>query len=120
VRALVDHRKRQNAERLLVGPGWNDHGLVFTRAAGEPLDPERVSRDFGRRVTRFGLRTIRLHDTRHTWATLALKAGVPTKVVQERLGHSSPLITMKLYQHVMPGMGRDAADLVASMIFGAS
>ena len=47
-----------------------------------------------------------------------MKAGVPTKVVQERLGHSSPLITMKLYQHVMPGMGRDAADLVASMIFG--
>lgn len=119
VRALVEHRKRQNAARLLVGPGWQDHGLVFTRADGRPLDPENVSRDFRRRIAQWKMRPIRLHDLRHTWATLALKAGVNVKVVQERLGHSSPVITMKLYQHVTPGMGRDAADLVASMIFGA-
>ncbi|MEY2451482.1 MAG: hypothetical protein QOD92_1056 [Acidimicrobiaceae bacterium] len=119
VRSLIEHRKRQAAGRLLVGPGWRDHGLVFTRANGDPLDPENVSRDFRARLKRWKMRPVRLHDLRHTWATLALKAGVPTKVVQERLGHSSPLITMKLYQHVMPGMGRDAADLVASMIFGA-
>jgi len=120
VTALVEHRKRQRAERLLVGPGWKDHGLVFCRETGEPIDPARASRDFVRAVKRAGVPTIRMHDTRHTWATLALKAGVPVKVVQERLGHSTPAITQALYQHVIPGMQRDASELVAAMIFGAS
>jgi integrase len=119
VAALTEHRKSQLETRMLVGPRWSDHGLVFARETGEPIDPARASRDFTRAVKRAGVPMIRLHDTRHTWATLALKAGVPVKVVQERLGHSSPAITQALYQHVVPGMQRDAAGLVASMIFGA-
>jgi integrase len=61
---------------------------------------------------------VRFHDLRHTHATLLLKAGVPLKVVSERLGHSTPAFTMTVYQHVLPGMQRDAADLFARLVSG--
>jgi integrase len=56
------------------------------------------------------------HDLRHTHATLLLKAGVPVKVVSERLGHSNPAFTMSVYQHVIPGMQADAAALFSALI----
>ena len=62
---------------------------------------------------------IRLHDLRHTHATLLLAKGVPVKVVSERLGHASVTITLQVYAHVMPGNQRQAADLFASLIKGA-
>ena len=58
---------------------------------------------------------ISLHALRHTWATLALRAGVHPKVVQERLGHSTVAITLEIYSHVTEGLGREAADRVASL-----
>jgi integrase len=88
VAALREHRKRQAAERLLMGAGFTDHGLVFCRPDGGPLHPERFSRTFSRETAKIGLPAIRLHDLRHTWATLALSAGEHPKVVQERLGHA--------------------------------
>jgi hypothetical protein len=59
---------------------------------------------------------IRLHDLRHTHATLLLAAGEPVKVVSERLGHASATITLTVYQHVHPGMGRQAADHFAALL----
>jgi integrase len=59
---------------------------------------------------------IRLHDLRHTHATLLLKAGVPLKVVSERLGHATPAFTMAVYQHVLPGMQAEAATVFAALI----
>jgi integrase len=61
---------------------------------------------------------IRLHDLRHTHATILLKAGVPVKVVSERLGHSSPAFTMSVYQHVLPGMQADPALAFSEAVFG--
>jgi len=61
---------------------------------------------------------IRLHDLRHTWATLALVAGVDIKIVSERLGHSSPMVTWQIYQHVVKGMQAGAAEKMAKLIFG--
>src|SRR5207248_2751956 len=60
---------------------------------------------------------IRLHDLRHTWATLALQASVDVKIVSERLGHASAKITWDIYQHVTPTMQSDAAETVARLIF---
>ena len=80
------------------------------------VEPER---EFDRRVERHALRRIRLHDLRHTWATLALASGVDVKVVSERLGHASTSITWDIYQHVTPAMASDAADRVAGLIFGS-
>lgn len=117
--ALREHRKRQAAERLLMGAGFTDHGLVFCRPDGGPLHPERFSRMFSRETAKIELPAIRLHDLRHTWATLALSAGEHPKVVQERLGHANVSITLDVYSHVSEGLHSDAASRVASIIFGS-
>ena len=76
-----------------------------------------MSDTFDRRVKSIGLKKIRLHDLRHTWATLALGVGVPVKVVSEVLGHSSPAFTLDVYSHVTPVMMENMARLVGSTIF---
>lgn len=121
VTALRAWRKRQAEERLMLGEGYDDHGLVFCRPDGRPYHPEAFSKTYDRRLAREAfadLPRIRLHDLRHTWATLALVAGVDVKIVSERLGHSSPLITWQTYQHVIVGMQSNAAEQVADLIFG--
>jgi integrase len=67
-----------------------------------------------------GLPPIRLHDVRHSYATAALAAGVPAKVVSERLGHATIAITLDVYSHVIPGMDAAAANAVASLILDGS
>jgi integrase len=108
VAALREHRKRQAAERLQMGAGWTDQGLVFCHVEGGPLHPERFSRTFTDRIRQLGLPPSRLHDLRHTWATLALASGVHPKVVQERLGHANISITLAhlLARHRRPTLGR--------------
>lgn len=115
VQVLRDHRRRQAEHRLQMGAGWTDYGLLFTKVDGSPLHPELFSREFDRRVESWGLPWMRLHDLRHTWATLALQAGVHPKVVSERLGHSTIAITLDTYSHVTPAMQSDAAETVAAL-----
>ncbi len=93
-----------------------DCGLVFTREDGSALRPDYVSHLFGTLVERAELPRIRLHDLRHTNASLALAAGVPLKVVSQRLGHSTTAITSDLYTHVIPAVARDAADRIARLV----
>lgn len=93
-----------------------DDDYVFSHSDGTPIHPQVFSDAFKKQVTRSGLPRIRLHDLRHTHATLLLKAGVPIKVVSERLGHSSPAFTMATYQHVLPGMQAEAARTFAAII----
>ena len=85
-----------------------------------PSLPRRVHEDrpFQARAKQAGLRVIRLHDVRHTWATLALEAGIPAKVVQDRLGPSTVAINLSVYSHVTPQLQTDAADKVAALIIG--
>ena len=111
-------RKAQLAERMLVGPAFADHDLVFPRPDGTPTHRDAFSQTFDRAVVRLGLPVISLHDLRHTPATLLLRAGVPVKVVSERLGHANPAFTMTVYQHVIPGMQEEAASLFSDLIFG--
>jgi integrase len=98
--ALRQHRAEQVQERLLIGPGYLDEDWVFAMPDGRPTHPGRFTRVFDRRGEAAGLPRIRLHDLRHTWATLALRAGINPKVVQERIGHASVAITLDLYTHV--------------------
>ena len=115
-------KAEQNGERLAVGAGYRDHDLVFARPDGDPFHPEAFSKTFDRRLRQEAfadLPTIRLHDLRHTWATLALEAGVDVAIVSKRLGHSSPVVTWSTFQHVRKGMQSDAAERVAEAIFGA-
>lgn len=116
VAALRTQRARQAQDRLLVGAGYTDSGYVFCHPDGRPYHPERFSREFDRWPD---LPRIRLHDLRHTWAPLALGAGVDVKIVAEPLGHASTVITSNIYQHVTRPMATDAAERVASLIFGS-
>jgi integrase len=80
--------------------------------------PWKPSHAFWRICARAGVPRVRLHDLRHTHATLLLKAGVNAKVVSERLGHQSIAITLDLYGHVLPAMGREAASVFANLVGG--
>jgi integrase len=106
---------RAHRRRLAFGAGYRDHGRVFTRPGGEPLNPDAVSIQFKRRAARLGLPPIRFHDLRHGWATMALEAGEHPKVVAaEQLGHASVRVTLDTYSHVTPGVQREAVTRVAS------
>ena len=75
-----------------------------------------MTRAFRKAVARADVPRIRLHHLRHTWASLALAAGVNPKVVSERLGHATVRFTLDTYSHVMPGLQEDAAAKVAALI----
>jgi len=95
-----------------------DLDLVFCREDGSPLHPDTFSQSFERTVAKSDLPRIRLHDLRHTHATIALRAGVPVKVISERLGYESPTFTMKQYAHALPGMQAEAAGRIAEIVLG--
>lgn len=116
VAVLCRWRKTQAEERLISGGSYEDTGLVFGRPDGSWLHPDLFSQTFDRAVARSGLPELTLHDLRHTHASLLLRAGVPVKVVSERLGHSNPGFTMSVYQHVIPGMQAEAAAVFANML----
>lgn len=116
INVLRAHRARQAEERLLLGEHWLTTDFVFTRPDGRPTHPKLVSQQFRRLVSRHGLPPLPVHGLRHTWATLALQAGVHPKVVQERLGHSQISVTLDTYSHVTPAMDREAATTVAALL----
>jgi integrase len=119
VSALRAYRVRQIEERLAFGSSYREsHGLVFTWPDGSPIHPERLSAMFKRHCARSGLPAIRLHDIRHSYVTALLGQGVPLKVVSQRIGHASPVITMTIYQHVLPVDDRAAAAVGARAILG--
>jgi integrase len=89
---------------------------MFTNTRGAPIHAESISQLFERQVRALSLPRIRLPDLRHTHASLLVAAGTPIKVVSERLGHANPGFTMATYQHVLPGMGTEAAQRFGQLI----
>ena len=89
---------------------------MFAKADGSPINPDYFSQCFDRTVAKLPVPRIRLHDLRHTHATLGLQAGVPAKIMSERLGHASVGFTLDVYTHVLPGHDQDAANQVAGLI----
>jgi integrase len=113
--ALKSQAARQGDDAQRHGEAWVDSGLVFTQETGESPHPDRVSDAFRDAVVAAGLPLIRLHDLRHTHASLGLAAGIPAKVMSERLGHSTVSITLDTYSHVLPGMQEDAGLKIAAL-----
>jgi integrase len=116
VALLRAHRANQLEERLAAGPEYDDQDLVIATVFGKPVHPKTLTWYFSRAVRRTGLPKIRLHDLRHSYATLALKAGIHPRVVQERLGHANVGITLDTYSHVTMPMQAEAANVVAGLI----
>ena len=107
---LREHREQQEKMRQDLGSTLTEDDLVFCQTNAKPLLPNSVSHAWTKLARRTGLQGIRLHDARHTHASLMLKQGVRPKIVQERLGHASIQITLDTYSHVAPGLQQAAAN----------
>jgi integrase len=120
IEALEAHRVAQEAERAIAGEAWDSSfDLVIYDGTGLPEHPDRFSRQFQRYVGETKLPALRgPHNLRHTWATLALNAGVHPKVVSDRLGHATIAVTIDTYSRVAPSLDAAAADTVAANISG--
>lgn len=114
----IDVLKAWRIERAEEKGGIEPSGdeLVLVKPDGSWIHPQSFSQVLDRKVAKLDVPTISLHDLRHTHATLLLKAGVPVKVVSERLGHANVAFTMSIYQHVLPGMQAEAAAAFATLI----
>jgi integrase len=117
---LRRHRIGQAEHRLAIGEAYDPDGfgLVFAKPDGSPHHPKRVSARFGRRVARAEVPDLRLHDVRHTAASIMLAPGEQPRVVQERLGHSTVAFTLARYQKVLPGAQAEAAARDAQLLDG--
>jgi integrase len=116
--ALQAHRRQTEAERREWGRAWTDTGLIFVREDGIGYHPSRITDVFQGLAREAGVPVIRLHDARHSCATLALAAGVHPKVVQQLLGHASWSTTMDLYTHRVERLQRDASARIEGVVFG--
>ena len=113
---LREHKEKQELDRDMLGITLTDDNLVFSQLDGKPLLPNTVTHAWIKLVRRNGLGDIRLHDARHSHASLMLKQGTHPKIVQERLGHASIGITLDTYSHVAPGLQEAAADRFDKMV----
>src|SRR3954469_6933339 len=116
VAELRRHKDAQLGERMLAGSEWHDEDLVFAQANGRPIDKKPDYDDWTRLLQQPGVRHVRLHDGRHTAATLLLSENVHPRVVMELLGHSQMRTTMDIYSHVMPALAREAADRMGALL----
>ncbi|GAA1774179.1 site-specific integrase [Luedemannella helvata] len=115
---LRKHLAMLDEERRAFGDSYQDHGKLFCHPDGRPIHPDTITRRFNRLVDRAGVPRIRLHDVRHTYATLSLDAGVDPKIVSDRIGHANMAYTLQIYTHRSTGRDRGAAETVADVIFG--
>lgn len=133
VEVLRRHRERQDAERA-AAEAWRDPRLVFASTTGSPIDHRNDTRAFKALLVSAKIRCeeaqnaggkkrvvprVRLHDLRHTAASLLLAQGVPARVVMEVLGHSQIGVTMNIYSHVMPTQLAAAADAMDTALWGS-
>lgn len=112
---LRRHMKVLEDEQDGFGDDYQDAGLLVCHPDGRPVHPDTITARFNRLVDRAGVRRIRLHDVRHTYATMALDAGIDPKIVSDRIGHANMAYTLAIYTHPSTGKDRDAAGKVAGL-----
>jgi integrase len=116
--ALEHHRVAQEQQRSAAGDSWTHTALVFATVSGAALEPVQVSRRFTKLAAASGLPVVRLHDLRHTSASLGLASGESLVEVSRRLGHSSITITADVYSHISPATARTSAERLDYSIRG--
>ena len=115
---LAAYKHKQAEERLKLGAAWHAHDLIFCSEQGTPLSiPNLTYRYFRPILEKAELPRIRLYDLRHSCATLLLNAEENTKVVSERLGHSTIVLTLDTYSHVLPTMQQNASARLEKMLY---
>lgn len=119
VAALRTHRAAQTRDRLLAGGEWQENGFVFCTPTGTPIDPRRDWAAWKELLKSAGVRDVRLHDARHTAATLLLVQGVAPRTVMDVMGWSEQRMLSR-YQHVIDELRRDAANQMGSALWAHS
>lgn len=114
---LVAHREAQDRERAAAGPLWEDHGFVFAQPNGRPIDPRADHQAWKELLEHAGVREARLHDARHTAATVLLVLKVGTRAVMDLMGWSSSSMASR-YQHVTDELRHDIASSVGATLWG--
>lgn len=117
VDGLRSHRRRQAEQRLAAGSAWQELGFVFARPDGRPIGAPADWKAWKDLLVEAGVRPARLHDARHTAATLLLQQGVAPRVAMQLLGHSQISMTMH-YTHVVPELAQDAAVRMEQALWG--
>jgi integrase len=115
--ALKAHRASQLKERMIVGKLWDDRAFVWCQPSGRPIGAQADWKEWRTLLKAAGVRQVRVHDVRHTAATLLLAQGVDQRVVMEILGHSQISMTSK-YAHVLPEVMTDAAERIGQALWG--
>lgn len=117
MKTLQAQRRKQIEMQLKAGPLWNNaYNLVFTNDTGEAFEAWRVTQDFAIVCATAGLEEVRFHDTRHTYAVNAIRAGDDIKTVQGNLGHATAAFTLDRYGHFTERMKRDSAARMEGFI----
>jgi integrase len=120
VQALRAHLDRLDREHAAWGTVHHPAGPLFCHPDGRPLHPDTITRRFNRLVDRADVPRIRLHDVRHTYATLSIDAGIDPKKISDRIGHASVAFTLATYTHPSFGQDRQAAETFAAALFDSS
>ena len=107
---------RLGVRQIRAGDAYEDHDLIFCDELGRPIVPNRLTEKFGDLRKRAKIRPGRLHDVRHSAATHLLSRGIPVHIVAARLGHSSPVVTLTIYAHVLPTSDEQAAEVMAAVL----
>ena len=119
--ALREVQRMQVEQKRLLGPDYHDHDLIFCQTNGNPLHGHNLTqRELRRLCKRAGVPRLTFHQLRHLHATYLALAGVPIRVAQERLGHSSSRITQEIYQHTLATQQHQAAFDVEAALFGGT
>lgn len=113
---LLKYKEEQTQHIKKWGNAYNDLDLVFAREDGHYIDPTTFRDKYVKLLSGVGLKPYTFHALRHTFATRALEAGIPIKVVSKILGHASVQITMDTYQHVLPELQNEAMNRIAMYI----
>jgi len=118
VKALSEHKRQQGIERLRLGSDWQDYGLVFPTSIGTPYTLSSLTNKWLKpALIKAELAGFNLYSLRHTHATLLLANGENAKVASERLGHSTIVLTLDTYSHVLPDMQQEAAERIETLLF---
>lgn len=116
VTALRAHRRQQREEGIRAGAGWREGDLVFPTSKGTPIQPAAMERTWYSVRNKAGIPAYGFHSLRHTYASLALSAGVSLELVSENLGHKSPAFTKRVYAEFMLDAKRAGADVMSRVI----
>ena len=116
VERLLEYKEQQEAQRKKWGTAYHNLNMVFAREDGYYIDPATYRDNYIKKLKEAGLKAHTFHSLRHTFATRALEAGIPVKVVSQILGHANVQITMDTYQHVLPELQSEAMNKIADYV----